>query len=202
MRPQYPFLRCLLVAILLNGLLASCSTESTTEQEATTPTDSVILNDPANNELNSNQSVLLNTILGDGDDGVVRGIVFGDPVSKVKATEKFEMFEDSLSHAGFTYETEQLETIDVLYYFSPKARQVDKITVDVYLNSETATRQLWNSAKRRLTERYGEPAKEISRRIEWKKDPIKASLEEVSVGKDYGLKMVFEPTNKTALASK
>ncbi len=202
MRPQYSFLRCLLVVILLNGLLASCSTNTTTDEEAAPPTDSVILNNPVNDELNSNQSALLNTILGDGDDGILRGITFGDPVGKVKATEQFEMFEDSLSHAGFTYETEQLETIDVLYYFSPKARQVDKITVDVYLNSETATRQLWNSAKRRFTDRYGKPTKEISRRIEWKKDPIKARLEEVSDGKDYGLKMVFEPTNKTALASK
>ncbi len=202
MRPRSLILRYLLLSIVLGGALAGCSTKTTTDEEATTPTDSAVLNDPASDDLNSNQNALLNTIVGDSDDGVFRGITFGDPLGKVRATEKFELFEDSVSHVGYTYETEQLETIDVLYYVSPKARQVEKITVDVYLNSETATRQLWNSARQRFTKRYGEPTLEKTGRIEWKKDPIKATLQEVSDGRDFGLKMIFTPTDKTALALK
>ena len=133
---------------------------------------------------------------------MIRGIGFGDPLSKVRATETFEMFEDSLRHLGYTFETDQLETIDVLYYFTPTGRQVNRMTVDVYLNSEEATRQLWNAAKRRFTEKYGSPVGELSRRVSWKKAPVEVTMEEVSEGKDYGLKMVFTPTDKTMLALK
>lgn len=187
---------------LLGVLMTACQTQTTTTDEATVPTDSAVLQDPASSTINSNQSELLNTILGTSGEGIIRGIAFGDPISKVKATESFEMFEDSLRHVGFTFETDQLETIDVLYYFTPTGRPVNKITVDIYLNSETATRQLWSSAEKRFTEKYGTPLEATPQRISWKKDAVEATMEEVSEGKDYGLKLVFAPTNKAMLASR
>lgn len=195
-------LRYLFWVCLLGTLTTACQTKNTTDQEATVPTDSVVLHDPASTAINSDQSQLLNTIVGTSDEGVIRGIAFGDPVSKVKTTEKFEMFEDSLRHVGYTFETEQLETIDVLYYFTPTGRTVNKITVDIYLNSETATRQLWNSAEKRFTEKYGTPLEAKPRRTTWQKDAVKVRIEDVSEGKDYGLKLVFEPTDKSMLASR
>lgn len=193
-------LRYLLWIALLSSVLAGCRTRNATDEEATLPTDSAVLHDPASSAINSDQSELLNTMVGTSGEGVIRGIAFGDPVSKVKATETFEMFEDSLRHVGFTFETNQLETIDVLYYFTPTGRRVNKITVDVYLNSESATRQLWDSAKKRFTEKYGSPEEVNTRRASWRKDPVHATMEEVSVGKDYGMKLVFEPTDKAMLA--
>lgn len=195
-------LRYFLGVCLLGALTTGCDTRNTTDQEATEPTDSAILHDPASSTINSNQSELLTTIVGTSDEGIIRGIAFGDPVSKVKATEKFEMFEDSLRHVGYTFETEQLETIDVLYYFTPTGRTINKISVDIYLNSETATRQLWSSAEKRFTEKYGTPLEAKPRRVTWQKDALKMRLEEVSEGKDFGLKLVFEPTDKSMLASK
>ncbi|MPR33203.1 hypothetical protein [Salmonirosea aquatica] len=195
-------LRYLLWVCLLGAITTGCRTKTTTDEEATAPTDSAVIHDPASSAINSNQSELFNTIVGTSDEGVIRGIAFGDPVSKVKATESFEMFEDSLRHVGFTFETDQLETIDVLYYFTPTGRTINKITVDIYLNSETATRQLWSSAEKRFTEKYGTPLEAKPRRIVWQKNPVKTSMEEVSEGKDYGLKLVFEPTDKAMLASK
>jgi hypothetical protein len=196
-------LRHLLLLCMLAGVLGSCRTKNSTDNEATIPNDSEVVESPsATDEINSNQSELLNTIIGETDEGVIRGIAFGDPVSKVKATEKFELFEDSLRHVGFTFETEQLETIDVLYYFTPTGRAVNKITVDVYLNSQAAARQLWSTAQRRLTARFGEPQEKTARRMSWKKSPVSASMVEVSEGKDYGLKFVFEPTDKTMLATR
>lgn len=194
-------LRYLLWVCLLGTLATACQTKNATDQEATVPTDSVALHDPASSTINSDQSALLNTILGTSRQGIIRGIAFGDPVSKVKATENFEMFEDSLRHVGYTFETEQLETIDVLYYFTPTGRTVNKITVDIYLNSETATRQLWSSAEKRFTEQYGTPLEAKPRRAIWQKDAVKVRIEEVSEGKDYGLKLVFEPTDNSMLAS-
>lgn len=194
-------LRYILGVCLLGALATSCGTKNATQEEATVPTDSVVLHDPASSTINSNQSELLTTIVGTSDEGIIRGIAFGDPVSKVKATEKFEMFEDSLRHVGYTFETEQLETIDVLYYFTPTGRTINKISVDIYLNSDTATRQLWNSAEKRFTEKYGTPLDVKPRRITWQKDAVKMRIEDVSEGKDYGLKLVFEPTDKSMLAS-
>ncbi len=195
-------LRYLLWVCLLGALMMGCRTENTTDEEATDSTDSAVLQDPASSAINSNQSELLNTILGTSGEGIIRGIAFGDPVSKVKATESFEMFEDSVRHVGFTFETGQLETIDVLYYFTPTGRMVNRITVDIYLNSETATRQLWKSAEKRFTEKYGTPLESKPRRISWKKDAVHTTMEEVSEGKDFGLKLVFAPTDKAMLASR
>ena len=195
-------LRLLLWVCLLGTFATGCRTKTTTDEEATLPTDSAAIRDPTSSAINSNQSELLNTIVGASDEGIIRGIAFGDPVSKVKATESFEMFEDSLRHVGFTFETEQLETIDVLYYFTPIGRTINKITVDIYLNSETATRQLWSSAEKQFTDKYGTPLEAKPRRIVWKKNPVQATMEEVSEGKDYGMKLVFEPTDRATLASR
>ncbi|WP_373511241.1 hypothetical protein, partial [Persicitalea sp.] len=172
----------------------------TTDQDATLPTDSIATDDPANQNINSTASALLRTIVGTSDEGVIRGIFFGDPVGKVRAAETFEMFEDSLRHVGYTFETDQLETIDVLYYFAPTGRMVNKITVDVYLNSEETTQQLWQVAKKHFTKKYGTPREDKARRMSWEQAPVQVSVEEVSVGKDYGLKMIFTPTDKTMLA--
>ena len=198
---NYPTaLRCFLLTALLGIALASCQTKTRTDEDATLPTDSPTTGKHANADINSAASALLNTILGTSEEGVIRGIAFGDPVGKLRAAEPFEMFEDSLRHVGYTFETDQLETIDVLYYFTPTGRMVNKITVDVYLNSDEATRQLWQVAKKRFTARYGTPLEDKPRHVSWKKAPVQLTMEEVSEGKDYGLKMVFTPTDKTMLA--
>ena len=178
--------------------LISCDTK-TNEKTESTP-DTAALTQPAPSDLNSNQSALLTTILGSAENGILRGIAFGDPLSKVKATETFEMFEETADHLGYTSETAKLETIDVQYFFTPD-KKVNKITVDVYLNSPEATKQLWNAAKAHFTESYATP-KEEKKTISWNTKAVKVNMEDVSVGKDYGLKFQFSPTDKTALAAK
>lgn len=202
--------RCFLFVALLGAILAGCQTKTTTDEDATLPNDNGATGQPADGAINSTASVLLKTIVGSSDEGIIRGISFGDDVGKVRASESraaetraaepFEMFEDSLRHVGYTFETDQLETIDVLYYFTPTGRMVNKITVDVYLNSEEATQQLWQAAKKRFTDQYGAPLEDKPRHLSWKKAPAQVTMDEVSEGKDYGLKMVFVPTDKTMLA--
>lgn len=193
-------LRCFLLIALLSAALASCQTKTSTNEDPTLPTDSPTAGKNANGDINSAASVLLKTIVGSSDEGIIRGIAFGDPVSKVRAAETFEMFEDSLRHVGYTYETDQLETIDVLYYFTPTGRMVNRITVDVYLNSEQATKQLWEATKKHFTAQYGAPLENKTHHVTWKKAPAEITINDVSEGKDYGLKMVFTPTDKTMLA--
>lgn len=193
--------RYLLVCLLCMAM-ASCTTQKTEGEESPFLSDSLALNGSEADDINSNQVQLLNTIIGATDDGVIRGIDFGDPISKAKSNETFEMFEDSTNHVGFTFETEQLETIDVLYYFSTQSGAINKITVDIYLNSDTATRQLWETILKRFGNKYGPPQRESAKLVNWKNNKINTTIEEVSVGKDYGLKLVFLASNNVALASK
>jgi len=193
----------LAVALLLLTLNA-CNTK-TEEEKDETITDSVALTNPVQSELNSNQSTLLQTILGtaaENPGSIIRGISFGDPVSKVKATETFEMFEETADHLGYTIETPQLETIDVQYFLTAdKDKKVNKISVDVYLNSPEATKQLWDAGKAHFTKSYDAP-KEDKKILTFSKNAVRVNMEDVSKGKDYGLKFEFFPAGKPVLAAK
>ncbi|WP_353717415.1 hypothetical protein [Dyadobacter sp. 676] len=118
----------------------------------------------------------------------------------MKATETFEMFEETPDHLGYTSETAQLETIDVQYFLTPD-KKVNKITIDVYLNSPEATKQLWNASKRYFSETYSSP-KEDAKKITWNNKTVRVDMEDVSEGKDYGLKFQFFPADKNVLAAK
>ena len=181
----------------------SCNT-TTEEEKDTKEIDSVALHNPAQPELNSNQSELLLTVFGppvaDNSTSIIRGVAFGDVVSKVKATETFEMFEETPDHLGYTLETAKLETIDVQYFLTPD-KKVSRITVDVYLNSAEATKQLWSAGKSYFTEKYAAP-KEEKEILTWNKNSVRVNMEDVSEGKDYGLKFEFFPSGKTILAVK
>ncbi|HEV7348900.1 hypothetical protein [Telluribacter sp.] len=192
-------LRWLVGVILISVVLGSCRTKTKPGDENEVVTDSIAQTNPVPTDLNSDQSELFNTVVGSAEGGIIRGISFGDPVSKVRAGERFEMFEDTTDHIGFTHDTEQLETIDVQYFHANN--RISRITVDVYLNSPRATQQLWNTARRNFTERFGTPRQESAKSITWEKSPAQVVIEDVSVGKDFGLKMTFVPSNKTVFAS-
>ena len=193
-------LKISVTAMLFAAVIFGCDTKTNEKTEATT--DSAVTEAPAaTNELNSDQSALLEAILGENEveGSVLRGVSFGDAVSKVKASESFEMFGETADHLGYTSETPQLETIDVQYFLTPD-KKVNKITVDVYLNSPEATKQLWNAGKKYFTEHYDAP-KEEPNKATWNKKSIRINMEDVSKGKDYGLKFQFVPTDKNVLAA-
>lgn len=193
-------LKSLLIITVITFTTFACSTKTEEDKEAP-KNDSLALANPAQSELNSNQSALLQTVLGAATpESIIRGISFGDPVSKVKATETFEMFEEVSDHLGYTLETPQFETIDV-QYFTNKDQKVNKITIDVYLNSADATKQLWEAGKKHFSETYDAP-KEDGKTLIWNKKSVRVNVEDVSTGKDFGLKFEFFPSGSTALANK
>ncbi len=116
-------------------LLFSCGKngEQTSEQQKAQSDSIKPITEPV---VSTNQSELLRTIIAP-QGGDFRGFKFGDPLSKIKAEEKFELFEDSTDHVGFTYETENFEAIDILYYLD-KNQALNSIRVDVYLNDAKA----------------------------------------------------------------
>ncbi|CAG4989694.1 hypothetical protein DYBT9275_00347 [Dyadobacter sp. CECT 9275] len=194
---KYRFL--LHTAILFASLYLLTGCQTKTSDEPDTVSDSIAIANPTQEELNSDQSALLQEILGSSSEGVLRGITFGDPISKVKATETYEMFEELPDHLGYTHETAQLETIDIQYFLT-KENTVNKIAVDVYLNSDAATRQLWQTGQSHFTEKYG-TAQGDKKLLTWNKNSVKIRMEDVSQGKDFGLKFEFTPTDKNALAA-
>ena len=188
-------------AMILAGLFlfAGCQTKTNDEPDTVLESDSAALANPTQKELNSDQSALLLEVLGSSSEGILRGVSFGDPISKVKASETYEMFEELPDHLGYTHETAQLEAIDVQYFLT-KENTVNKITVDVYLNSEAATKQLWQTGQTHFTEKYG-ASQGDKKLLTWNKNSVKVRMEDVSKGKDFGLKFEFTPTNKNALAA-
>ncbi len=187
--------------LLITGVsLATFACSTKTEEDKEAPiNDSIALSNPAQSELNSNQSALLQTIIGTTTpESIIRGVSFGDPISKVKATETFEMFEEMGDHLGYTFETPQFETIDV-QYFTGKDQKVNKITIDVYLNSADATKQLWEAGKKHFSEIYESP-KQDGQILIWNKKSVRVNMENVSTGKDFGLKLEFLPAGSNALA--
>lgn len=195
---KFTSVRLLILALALTFFVPACNTQTRTDDEQDAEIDSIDLANPSSQDLNSNQSELLQTIIGNTS-GIIRGVQFGDPILKVKTNENFEMFEDTTDHVGFTFDTEQLETIDVQYYYDVNIG-VHKINIDVYLNSKDATKQLWDASKEHFIKKYDAPAKDGGKNVVWKNGNVIITLEDVSVGKDFGLKMSFVPVNKSLIS--
>lgn len=194
----------LFLAFFLIFLIASCNSKPQEAEEQKLPaSDSVALANPTQTELNSDQSTVLTTILGPNSltpESIIRGIKFADPISKVKATETFEMFEEDESHLGYTVDTPQLETIDIQYFLT-KDKKVSHISVDVYLNSKEATKQLWEASKKHFSGELSNP-RESANELSWNNKTVRVTMKDVSSGKEFGLNFEFFPAGSTALAKK
>ncbi len=186
-------MRSLIFLVLLSCVvLGGCNSKSgqdETETSGNIEKDSTA----AFSDINSNQSQLFKTVIGDHREGIFRGISFGDTFDKVRATETFGTLEDTTDHIGFTLDTPQLETIDVLYYHSAGNQLVNKIAVDIYLNSMTSVENLWDECKNHFNATYGKPGKVTSDTMIWENQKVKVTLINASKAVDYGLKLSFEP---------
>ena len=187
----------LVFVVLATTLLFSCgkSSEKTSEQQKP-PTDTITLGtEPV---VSTNQSELLKLIISP-QGGDFRGFKLGDPLSKIKADEQFELFEDSTNNVGFTYETENFEAIDILYYLD-KNQALSSIRVDVYLNDANAVRNLSEQFDTYLSGKYT-PEKRETKSSDWRgKGGLSIVLKDVSKGKDFGLRLSMGPKGSKALS--
>lgn len=181
-------------------MLVGCSTYSTQSDETEILTESPEQTLPNTNALNSNQSALLSVLLGKSTATTLRGIALGDPITKVSSQESFELFEEEGDHLGYTYETEQLETIDVLYYHSGTS-QVQRIQLDVYLNSKAATDELLKATREHFTALYGAPKQSSDQKTAWTQAKVRVRVEDVSENKDFGITIVMEPSQNPIVLS-
>jgi hypothetical protein len=137
---------------------------------------------------------LLRTIMGTGD-GLLRGVNFGDAISDAKKIETSELFEEDTDHVGYTFDTDDLETVDILYK-NDRNQRIAGVQVDVYMNSKKSNDILFSEFENLFTIRYGKPIKD-SLSATWKIKPLgTVVLKDVSKSKDKGLAVMFSQINR------
>lgn len=147
----------------------------------------------------SGEYQLWEVVLGDYRDEMFRGVSFSDTREKVGITETFEVFEELPNQIGYTYDTKELETIDVYYHFSEE-QLVNRIVVDIFLNGKTSADRLWQISEWYFTNTYGRVSESAEARRVWTSQGVTVVAENVSNGIDNGLKITFTPSEEEALA--
>jgi hypothetical protein len=177
--------------------LVSCGKkgEQAAEQQSPPPDSALSKTEPV---VSTDQSELLRLIISP-QGGDFRGFKFGDPISKIKAQEKFELFEDSTDHVGYTYETENFEAIDILYYLDNN-QTLSGVRVDIYLNDAQAVKNLSEQFETYLSGKYT-PDKKKGKTAAWRDNRgFIVALEDVSKDKDFGLRLGMGPKGSKATA--
>lgn len=194
---------CPLILGVLLVAMTSCG-NSSDEKSEYTGTDSLFgrSQEAPVDDLNSNQSEILDLALGNTGDGMVRGITIGEELSKVKEKEKFTLFEELPGSVGYSYDTDHLETIDVVYYYA-NGSKVTRIGIDIYLNSKASMEDLWAISGRRMAKIYPESQQITENTVEFKGKTGKVIIEKIESKMDFGLKYSFEPASgNVVIASK
>jgi hypothetical protein len=137
----------------------------------------------------SNVQKLLKEIMGTGD-GLLRGVKFGDMVSEVKKKETLELFEEETEHIGYTFDTENIETVDILY-LKDASQRVSGIQLDIYMNTDASNDSLKTLMSNMFTTKYGKHTEDGENKI-WKIKPNgQVSIKTVKLKLDRGLEVRF-----------
>lgn len=184
------------VLMMTLALLAGCGSASDESSDQAAELDSLRRTESQApvDDLNSDQSELLDLALGNYEDGVVRGIAIGSDISAVKSAERFTLFEELPGSVGYSLDTDHLETIDVVYYYGSESK-VKKIGIDIYLNSKASMDDLWAVSEIRFNRIYPEKHQVSDKVLQFKGKKGKVVIEKVVDTMDYGLKYSFEPAN-------
>jgi len=174
--------------LILSLFIIECGNPKTTETVE-------VLNPPLlNNPTTSNVQKLLRAIMGTGE-GLLRGIQFGDAISDVKKKEKAELFEEEESYIGYSFDTDNLETVDILYE-KDKQNRVSGIEIDIYMNTDVTNDSLKNELTKQFTSLYGQPI-ENAEIPTWEiKSKGKVSMKVVKNKLDRGLEVKFTQISK------
>lgn len=97
-------------------------------------------------------SKLFATLIGSNTE-TFRGFNLGQAISEIKAKEKFKLFENENEYLGFTYDSPSFETIDILY-FKDEFKRIEKIQVDVFMNSDSSNEELFTLAENYFNEKH------------------------------------------------
>ena len=124
-------------------------------------------------------------------EGVFRGFEFGQDLDEIIAQEKFKVFEREKEYIGVSYTNSKMETVDILY-FKNIFNKLDKIQVDVFMNSEKDSDDLFDAFFHRIFDKNGYPVP-IKDGFCWNREhEPKISLTKVKNKLEQGLLMTIE----------
>lgn len=173
--------------ILLVLFTIACSNPQKTEKVE-------VLSPPSQKKVtSSNEQKFLRNIIG--TDGLLRGIQLGDSISDVKKKEKAELFEEEETHIGYTFDTENMETVDILYEKDVNNR-VKGIELDIYMNADISNENLKNEMSNEFTSRFGKPLANTDD-LTWEIKPKgKVTIKVIKNKLDRGLEVKFSQDSK------
>lgn len=177
--------------LVLLLIVASCNNPKSQEQVV----DTLIVNPTSRSVSVSNTQKLLKEIMGTGE-GLLRGVKLGDPISEVKKNETLELFEEESSYVGYTFDSESLETVDILY-MKDANQKVTGIQLDIYMNNNASNDSLKAAMANMFTTKYGKPSDTSDEAI-WKIKPNgQVSIKTVQSKIDRGLEVKFTKSQKS-----
>jgi hypothetical protein len=125
------------------------------------------------------------------EEGIIRGVDFGDALEDVITREDTIPLEDSTNFVSFTIalDDKEDEITDVLYYFDKK-KQVSGFRLDVYLDDKAAVDSLYREFTTYFTERYGSPVIKEVKTTAWNgADNTKIVMKDVGIKESPGLQL-------------
>jgi hypothetical protein len=124
------------------------------------------------------------------EDGILRGIRFGDDAEEVKAAENVQPLEDSTNHIGYRIDLGNYEDLDVRYHLN-KQQQVWGFTLDIYLDEQAAVDSLFHDFKGYFNERFGPNGFDNQRNmVAWNlADTLKVVVKDVGIKQAPGLQV-------------
>lgn len=143
----------------------------------------------------TNVQNLARSIMGTGE-GLLRGVKFGESIEEVKMKETIELFEEEDSHLGYSFDTENLETVDILYERNGQNR-VSGIGLDIYMNTDETNEGLKKELTELFTVRYGKPISENPILVWAIKPSGQVSIKVVKNKLDRGLEVRFTQQPKS-----
>ncbi len=145
---------------------------------------------PKKRSVDASVTKLANKIFNKSE-GVFRGFEFGEDLDEIIAKEKFKIFEREKDYVGVSFSNSKLETIDILY-FKNIFNKLEKIRVDVFLNTEQDSNQLFDYVFHQIFEKHGFPIP-IHLGFCWNRaNEPKISLSKVNNKVEQGILLIFE----------
>jgi hypothetical protein len=174
------------ICLLLLYITFACNEQSTVEQ-----TEVATVADTTESKMAfGSYSPKLQKIVK-SEEGIIRGVNFGDALEDVITREDTIPLEDSTNFVGFTValDNKEDEITDVLYYFD-KNKKISGFRLDVYLDNSQAVDTLYREFTTYFTDRYGSPVIKEVKTIAWNgADNTKIVMKDVGIKESPGLQI-------------
>jgi hypothetical protein len=174
------------IILLLSIFIGLTACDSASSTQTVNSFSSAVSDDSVSS---ANLQMYVPLIVG-SEQGHLRGINLGDPITKVLANEKAILSEDSLDYKGFTLglSDDDQEFADVLYYMDGK-KNVRTINIDVFLNTPQATKTLLTQCISFYQQKLGEGKTDKNETVWILPDDVNFAIKDVSVSQAPGFRI-------------